>query len=174
MSISSAEVQTILARAKTAVRAMKWSPKLSNVEPEWLQFESGVRFDDDETAQEDMRIIFAYKPAKNGKAAVSRFTLLYKDNRIYAVDCGPDDQHVNKDYGKGRPFHKKSVGGIHEHLWAEAEKDRYAEPLADDYQSDVQKPWRHFAKSANLTIPNGFKYPPAQNLWKQTSIDMGT
>ena len=150
---------------------MKWSPKLSHIEPEWLQFESAARFDDDATeAPESMRIIFNYKPAKNGRAATSRFALFYKDERIYAVDCGPDDQHNNKDTGKGRPYYRTPVGGIHEHLWSEGDRDGYAEPLPDDYKTDLQNPWQHFAKKANLNVPGGLTYPPIQALWKQMGL----
>lgn len=136
-------------------------------------FDSAVQFDDEggrNEAPESMRVIFTYKPAKGGRAAVSRFVLFYKDMRIYATDCDDHGSHNNKDNGKGRPFHRKTVSGIHEHLWSEADQDRYAEPLADELASDVLKVWQHFSKTANLSVPNGFVYPPTQKLWTQTSI----
>lgn len=171
MTIPDSEVEAILARPKTVVRPMSWLPKLSRQEPEWLQFESAVSLsDDDDVSPESLRIILTWKPAKAGKAAVSRFGLFYMNERIYAVDCGPDDSHNNKNAGQDRQFYRKQVGGVHEHLWSEVDRDAYAEPLPDDLATDLQKPWQHFANKANLVLTGGFVYPPTQALWKQQGL----
>lgn len=76
------------------------------------------------------------------------FGLLYRSQRIYAIDVQPLTKHKN-NVGSGRPLHRKLISGVHEHTWS-SEGYGYAEPFVVE-PLEGRVAWKSFLVGAGIT-----------------------
>ena len=84
--------------------------------------------------------------------------LIASNQRILAYDLA-DQPHANRT-GKGLPYYRQSISGLHRHFWV-AEGDGYAEPLTltDTSAEGIIKA---FLQESHITIPGGIKPVPSE------------
>lgn len=100
-----------------------------------------------------------YKPAHiPGCADKVSFSLMYNDRRVFGVDDGQVEGHVNF-VGVGRPFYLKRIGFPHVHTVSDDGIEGYAEPLAG---ASLEAHWEYFLRGANILGAPPFKLPPIQ------------
>ena len=111
------EIEAFMAAKKSTVSSMNWREKLSKQDPQWWEYVSAVEIDG--VVLEDVRFIVQWRLSEGAAGEKYNCGLLYRSDRVYAVDFEPDGQHTNKA-GKGRPMYRKRIGpGTHEHTWSE-------------------------------------------------------
>lgn len=155
-----AEIDVFMTAKKNTMVVMDWREKLTKKDPQWWEFVSAVRVDG--VVVEDVQFIAQWRPGMGAASDKYNCALLYRSDRVYAVDFDLDGQHTNK-VGKGRALYRKQLGpGTHEHTWSE-DGYGYAEPIWPDFCrfSDL---FDYFCQKANLTVENGFKQPPSIQL----------
>lgn len=156
---SRSDIDAFMALPKRTVARLNWRHGLTKKDVQWWEWESAVELEG--TIPEGTRAIVQWRPAVG--AALEKYScgLLYRNERVYAVDFDPNGQHTNK-VGKGRPYFTKRFGpGTHEHTWSE-DGIGYAEPLVDFV--DFAALFRYFCDKANLKVEGGFKAPPSVQL----------
>lgn len=155
-----AEIEAFMAAQKSAVAPMNWREKLMKKDPQWWEYVSAVEIDG--VVIEDVQLIVQWRLSVGAAGNKYNCGLLYRSDRVYAVDFDPDGQHTNK-VGKGRPLYRKRIGpGTHEHTWSE-DGYGYAEPISPDF-SDFSALFDYFCQKANLNVRSGFKSPPSTQL----------
>ena len=155
-----AEIDAFLVAEKRAVAPMDWREKLTKKEPQWWEYVSAVEIHG--VVVEDVQFIVQWRPGMGAAGDKYNCGLLYRSERIYAVDLDPDSQHTNK-VGKGRELYRLRIGpGTHEHTWSE-DGYGYAEPISPGFP-DLLALFDYFCQRANLTVENGFKLPPSIQL----------
>lgn len=92
-------------------------------------------------------VVGQWKRAEGPKPENWTFSLLFGADRLYALDVQPLVFHTN-DVGKGRPYFKKRIEGIHEHTWSE-EGYGYAEPFSLT-ASTGPAAWKEFLMRAGI------------------------
>lgn len=148
-----------MAAPKRAVARMAWRHGLTKKDVQWQQWESAVELDG--VVPTGTRIILQWRSATGAALEKYGCGLLYRNERVYAVDHDPNSQHTNK-VGKGRPYHGQRIGpGTHEHTWSE-DGMGYAEPLPDF--TDFSALFRYFCDKANLRVEGGFEPPSSEQL----------
>lgn len=154
------EIEAFMAAKKSTVSSMNWREKLSKQDPQWWEYVSAVEIDG--VVLEDVRFIVQWRLSEGAAGEKYNCGLLYRSDRVYAVDFEPDGQHTNKA-GKGRPMYRKRIGpGTHEHTWSE-DGYGYAEPILPDFP-DFSALFNYFCQKANLNVLSGFKSPPSTQL----------
>lgn len=154
------EIEAFMAAAKNTVVRMNWREKLTKSDPQWWEYVSAVEVDG--VVVEDVQIIVQWRPSVGAAGDKYNCALLYRSDRVYAVDFDPDGQHTNK-VGKGRALYRKQLGpGTHEHTWSE-DGYGYAEPILPDF-TNFSSLFDYFCQQANLTVESGFKSPPSIQL----------
>ena len=154
------EIEAFMVAKKSAVTPMNWREKLMKSNPKWWEYVSAIEIDG--VVVEDVRFIVQWRLGMGIARDKYNCGLLYRGDRIFAVDFDPDGQHTNK-VGKGRPLYKKRIGsGTHEHTYSE-DGCGYAEPISPDFP-DLSALFDYFCKKANLNVENGFKSPPSTQL----------
>lgn len=154
-----ADVSLFLSAKKNAISVIDWRPGISKKDAHWWKWDSAVEVNG--VVSEGTRIILQWRPAAG--AALEKYScgLLYRTERVYAIDFEPDGQHTNK-VGKGRPYFGKRFGpGTHEHTWSD-EGYGYMEPITDF--KDFPALFEHFCTKTNLEVVGGYRPPPSQQL----------
>ncbi|MGY6129136.1 hypothetical protein ACW9YV_27890 (plasmid) [Paraburkholderia strydomiana] len=156
------EAQAIIDIPKATIRPMEWIPKRSPSNPQWMEFVSVCRIENE--IREDLFFRTQFRAAKTqviGDSTI-RYEAVYNaaitagGERIFAVDAD-DTQHTNK-VGVGRPLYKSALRGrYHMHTWS-AEGYGYAEPI-DIELNDIELLVDFFLLRANLTLISGFIHP---------------
>ena len=155
-----AEIDAFLAAVKNVVAPMNWREKLMKKNPQWWEYVSAVEIDGG--VVEDVQLIVQWRPGVGAAGDKYNCGLLYRSERVYAIDFDPDGRHTNK-VGKGRALYRKQLGpGTHEHTWSE-DGYGYAEPIRPDF-SDFSALFNYFCQKANLNVESGFKSPPSIQL----------
>ena len=158
MAISVAYVNDLLRDDKTVISRMSWAKKLFSSDPGWYQYTSAVRLGDE--IPEGFKIICQWRPAVGAKPQVINLGLYLSGQRIYAIDVQPADKHKNNGAGRGRPYYKQLISGIHEHLWSDDPPYQgYAEPLQEKNIEQIETAWQIFLLRANLNYPFEFIHP---------------
>lgn len=153
------ESDLFLTAPKRAVSALDWRPGLTRKDVQWWNWDCAIETNG--TVPEGARIILQYRPAVGAALAKYSCGLLYRTERVYAIDFNPDGQHTNK-VGLGRPYYGKRIGpGTHEHTWSE-DGEGYAEPIQDFAEFALM--FAHFCTKTTLHVEGGFKPPPSQQL----------
>ena len=98
-----AEIDAFLVAEKRAVAPMDWREKLTKKEPQWWEYVSAVEIHG--VVVEDVQFIVQWRPGMGAAGDKYNCGLLYRSERIYAVDLDPDSQHTNK-VGKGRELYR--------------------------------------------------------------------
>ncbi len=106
-----------------------------------------VQFSDELEVAEQLFVICQWRKQQKAIPEQWTFSLFYREHRIYAIDVQPTLMHMN-NFGKGRPFYKQLIGGVHEHTWSE-DGHGYAEPI-DLPQAEPHIMWRVFLKKAAI------------------------
>lgn len=154
------EIEAFMVAKKSAVAPMNWREKLMKSDPKWWEYVSAIEIDG--VVVEDVRFIVQWRLSEGAAGEKYNCGLLYRGDRIFAVDFEPDGKHTNK-VGKGRPLYKKQIGpGTHEHTWSE-DGYGYAEPISPDFP-DFSALFDHFCQTINLNVQSGFKSPPSTQL----------
>lgn len=159
--LSCSEVTHFMSLPKRAVSAMEWRQGItSRNDAQWWKWDCAIEVEG--RVPESARIVMQWRPAVGAAAEKIYCALLYRTNRIYAVDFDPDGRHTNK-IGKGRKYFRVTIGpGTHEHFWTE-QGDGYAEPIQPDFAS-LSLLFEYFCKGANLSVDGGFLAPPSVQL----------
>jgi hypothetical protein len=156
------EAQAIIDIPKATIRPLEWIPKKSASNPQWVEFVSVCRIENE--IREDLFFRTQFRAAKTQVVGDStiQFEAIYNaaitagGERIFAIDAD-DTQHTNK-VGAGRPLYKTALQGrYHVHTWS-AEGYGYAEPIDIDL-NDIELLVDYFLPRANLTLINGFLHP---------------
>ena len=154
------EIEAFMAAKKSTVVSMNWREKLAKQNPQWWEYVSAIEIDG--VVVEDVQFRVQWRLSEGAAGEKYNCGLLYRSDRVYAVDFEPDGKHTNKD-GKGRPLYKKQIGpGTHEHTWSE-DGCGYAEPISPDFP-DFSALFDYFCQKANLNVRSGFKSPPSTQL----------
>ena len=155
-----ADVDLFLSAPKSAVSAMDWRPGLlKKNDDQWLKWDCAIETNG--TVPEGTRIILQWRPDVGAASEKYSCGLLYRNERVFAVDFAPDTQHTNK-VGLGKPYFGKRFGpGTHVHTWS-TEGQGYAEPTEDF--SDFAHMFDFFCTKAKLNVEGGFRRPPSQQL----------
>lgn len=157
---TSAEIETFMAAPKNAVASMNWREKLMKKDPQWWEYVSAIEIDG--VVVEDVQFIVQWRPGVGAAGDKYNCGLIYRSDRVYAVDFDSDGKHTNK-VGKGRALYRKQIGpGTHEHTWSE-DGYGYAEPISPDFP-DFSALFDYFCQKANLNVGSGFKSPPSTQL----------
>lgn len=155
-----AEIEAFMATSKIAVASMSWREKLTKSDPQWWEYVSAIEIDG--VVAEDVQFVVQWRPGAGAAGDKYNCGLLYRSDRVYAVDFDMDGQHTNK-VGKGRTLYKKQIGpGTHEHTWSE-DGYGYAEPILPDFP-DLSALFDYFCQKANLNVRSGFRSPPSTQL----------
>lgn len=158
-------VNEIVAAKKRIVRAMAWSKKPNRQDIGWYDFTSAVEDLSTGVVFEEMYVRALWRPRIDQRPAVLSFGLHLQNERIFAVDVAPFGIHKNVQAGKGRPYYRMEIGGIHEHTMS-ADGYGYAEPIEGLTETDVAASWRYFCQRANLEPSGNFVHP-------DTAVDAG-
>jgi hypothetical protein len=155
--VSLAEAQDVLSRQKVLASDMVWASKRGKIDFQWIEARIALQFLDEFEVAEQLVVICQWR--KKGRTIPEHWTfgLLYRDERIYAIDVQPTSIHENDKAGKGKPYYLKEIDGIHEHIWTEEARYGYAEPI----NVPIERPdvvWKMFCKRANI-IPSDFDHP---------------
>lgn len=153
------DIDAFMTAPKRAVARMGWRHGLTKKDVQWWEWDSAVELNG--IVPVGTRVIVQWRPTTG--AALEKYScgLLYKNERVFAVDFNPNSQHTNK-VGKGRPYFGKRFGpGTHEHTWSE-DGIGYAEPLPDFL--DFGTLFSYFCDKTNLSVEGGFKAPPSVQL----------
>lgn len=154
------EIDIFMIAAKNTVAPMNWREKLAKKDPQWWEYVSAVELDG--VVVEDVQFIVQWRLGVGAAGDKYNCGLLYRDDRVYAVELDPDGQHTNKA-GKGRALYRKCFGpGAHEHTWSE-DGYGYAEPISPDFP-DFSALFDYFCQQCVLTVEGGFKPPPSIQL----------
>ena len=127
--VTLAESAEVLSRRKVLVSDMAWLSKRGKVDWQWIEARMALQFSDEVEVAEQLLVICQWR--KKGRTIPEHWTfaVLYRDQRIYAIDVQPTSIHENDKAGKGRPFYLKEIDGVHEHHWTEESVYGYAEPI---------------------------------------------
>ena len=154
-----ADVHLFLNAQKRAVSVLDWRPGLSKKDTLWWSWDCAIETGG--TVPEGARIIMQCRQGIGAASTKYSCGLLYRTERVYAIDFDPDGQHTNK-VGLGRPYYGKRFGpGTHEHTWSE-DGAGYAEPIQDF--ADFALLFAHVCANAMVRVDGGFKPPPSQQL----------
>lgn len=154
-----ADVDTFLNAQKMAVSAIDWRAGIPKNDVQWWDWDCAIETSG--AVPEGARIILHWRLAVGAASVKYNCGLLYRNQRVYAVDFGPDKQHTNK-VGLGRPYYGRRIGpGTHEHTWSE-DGGGYAEPIQDF--ADFAHLFEYFCTKATLQVQGGFRRPPSQQL----------
>ena len=145
----------MLKRPKRLIRPMQWQKTLGGREAEWLGFDLALQFvDEPEVFPEGLKVVARWHPQSGRIPASASFNLLYRSQRVYAVDALPGSRHKN-NMGAGMPFHGQLIYGSHVHIWC-SEGGGYAEPLPQFVAPiDVEAVWDYFLLGSGI---KGLKY----------------
>jgi hypothetical protein len=149
------EVQEVLGRPKRIVHDMTWRGKNNKVPIDWMEARMLVQYADEVEIPEQLSVVCQWKKQSLRKAEVWTFVLLYRSERIYALDIQPDSAHKN-NVGIGRDFYKQLIHGAHEHTYS-ADGEGYAEPISL-HTGDPASYWAHFLKQTGIN-PFQFNHP---------------
>lgn len=155
-----ADADSFLSTPKSAVSAMEWRPGLlKRTDVQWWDWDCAIEING--MVPEGTRVILQWRPAVGAASAKYNCGLLYRNDRVYALDFDPEALHTNK-VGVGRAQFRKRFGpGTHEHTWS-AEGYGYAEPLQNF--ADFAGLFDCFCTKTTLQVKGGFKRPPSQQL----------
>ena len=154
-----ADVDLFLSAPKSAVSAIEWRPTLSRKDVQWWGWDCAIEIEG--TVPEGTRIILQWRPIVGAASAKYSCGLLYRTDRVYAVDLDPEALHTNK-VGLGRAQYRQRFGpGTHEHTWSE-DGYGYAEPIQDFV--DFAALFAYFCTKTTLKVEGGFRLPPSQQL----------
>lgn len=153
MPTSVAEAQEVLSRPKVLASDMLWPLRRGKLEFGWVEAKLLVQFSDEMVVAEDFVVSCQWR--KQGRKIPEHwcFSVLYQGDRIYAIDVQPEGKHMNSA-GKGRPFYKQWINGVHEHFWTD-EGYGYAEPI-DVPLGQPEIVWRIFLSRANIFLADFF------------------
>lgn len=156
------EVEKFLKASKRSVTGMAWREGLSKKDGvQWWKWDCAVELDG--IFSEGSRIVLQWRPEIGAASEKFNCGLLFKNERIYAIDFDPDGQHTNIKTGKGRIYFGKRFGpGTHVHSWSVDGGYGYAEPIQDF--ENLAALFAYFCKTSNLHVQGGFKHPPSQQL----------
>ena len=104
---SKTEIEVFMAAQKNAVVSMNWREKLAKHDPQWWEYVSAVEIDG--VVVEDIRLIVQWRLSEGAAGEKYNCGLLYRGDRVFAVDFEPDGKHTNK-IGKGRPLYRSRLG----------------------------------------------------------------
>lgn len=139
---------------------MNWREKLMKRDPRWWEYVSAIEIDG--VVVEDAQFLVQWRPSVGSAGDKYNCGLLFRGDRVLAVDFDPDGRHTNKA-GKGRALYREQIGpGTHEHTWSE-DGYGYAEPISRNFP-DLSALFEYFCQKANLIVESGFKSPPSTQL----------
>lgn len=145
--ITVSDAQKAIARRKLVVVPMSWVKELHRREPAWYEYRSALQFEDDPTeTPEGLSVVCQWKPKSGVKPENWKFGLLYRAERIYAIDLQPLAYHTNR-VGHGRHYYRQRVQGSHEHTWS-GEGYGYAEPFTLGIGGE--EAWQEFLHRAGI------------------------
>ena len=155
-----ADVAVFLSTPKRAVSGIEWRPGLlKRTDVQWWDWDCAIELDG--VVPEGTRIILQWRPTVGAASAKYGCGLLFRNDRVYAIDFDPEALHTNK-VGLGRAQYRQRFGpGTHEHTWSE-EGYGYAEPIQDF--SDFAQLFEYFCTKTSLQVEGGFRRPPSQQL----------
>ena len=145
--VTLAEADDVISRPKFLVHDMIWKGKHNKVNIDWLESRMLVQFSDEFEVPEQLLVICKWKKRYGKRSEIWTFSLLYQNERIYALDFQPDSSHKN-NVGVGRKMYQSLFYGTHEHKYSE-EGYGYAEPIS----LDPNKPgamWEIFLSRAGI------------------------
>lgn len=149
------EVDELIAAPKCLIAEMVWSNKRGKKAFQWVSCRVNVQLHSEAAVREQFYVECQWRRRGNSIPEHWTFNLIYQGSRIYALHVQPMSKHPNH-IGKGRPFYKHEIDGVHEHLWVD-EGDGYAEPINVPLnQPEVM--WRMFLSKANID-PGDFFHP---------------
>lgn len=161
------EIDALRKLPKKLVSPMRWRPKLSNHEPQWLEFRSAV--ESNYEVLEGVKVLFQWRPSVGVQSEKFNVGLFTEGHRVYAIDIDPDGKHRNKPgYALGRTYENQQISGIHEHLWT-VDGYGYAEPLTEQTGWTPEQLWFYFCERIAL-IPGLFVAPDARGKIGQRSL----
>ena len=159
-----AEVQAIIAAAKTAVQEMKWLPAPTKHSPKYFNYNTALKIENE--IREDLYFRAQYRGRITQQMGGARLVrnehvsagLYLARYRLLAYDLA-DRFHYNR-VGAGLPYYRQSISGLHRHFWID-EGDGYAEPLTltDTSAGGIIKA---FLQESNITIVGGVKPVPRE------------
>lgn len=156
VGVTVSEVEEILRVCKIAIRPMAWAPRLSQREPHWYEFVSGLEQRGE--VPEGLELRCQWKNSIQSAPAKFNFAVFWKTHRVYAIDVDPLGRHKNNKAGRGRPYWGQRIGGFQEHLWSD-DGYGYAEPLHEQGLEDIVTAWALFGERAKVSLTGSFVHP---------------
>ncbi len=126
--VTLAEAKEVISRPKLLIQHMVWKEKQNKVNIDWLESRMLVQFSDEFEVPEQLLVICGWKKRQGRRSEMWTFSLLYQNERIYALDFHPDSSHKNH-VGVGREMYLSLFYGAHEHTYSN-EGYGYAEPIS--------------------------------------------
>jgi len=157
------DVEAFLLLLKELVREMEWTDRPSLKTPQWLQFESRLFLGPE--ISDEVKFIAHYRPFANvvkGSAVIEIpealfVSLLWRDDRIIAIDTCPGQSHTNVK-GSGRPYHGQTISSTtHIHIWTEHGAG-YVEPIEPPLM-EPEEIIAEFCARVNLCLNGAFVHP---------------
>lgn len=146
--VTLAEAEEVLSREKVLHTDMRWTTNRGKMQFQWFQARIILEYADEVALPEDLYVHCQWIKRVKSIPEQWTFAVMYNDCRIYAIDVQPQDAHGNNRAGKGRPYFKQEIPGIHEHTWSQ-EGYGYAEPI----EVPLDQPeiiWQMFLARANI------------------------
>lgn len=142
------EAERILSLDKTAISPMSWKSITS------------MSLSVDGELIENLRLICSYIPLPKDLPDCYSFSLLYNNQRIYAIDKELyfKTHHNKKDVGHGRLYYNQTIRGTHEHHWTTGGYG-YAEPLCLGTSAEHKDYWHHAINMANIMFCSSYCHP---------------
>ena len=107
------EIDIFMASHKQAMTRMTWRHGIAKKDVQWWEWGSAIEIAG--VVHTGTRVIMQWRPAVGAALEKYNCVLLYRNERVYAVDYDLNSQHTNK-VGKGRPYYGQRIGpGTHEH-----------------------------------------------------------
>ncbi len=160
-------VAALIQRPKMLVSPMRWRPRLSRHEPQWLEFATAVEADGE--VLEGVKVRFQWRPDVEVQPEKFNVSLFMADSRVYALDVDSAGRHLNKlGLAPGHPYENKRISGVHAHIWT-MNGYGYAEPLAQQMGYTPELLWIEFCRQIAIT-PGVYIAPDAHGKIDQQSF----
>lgn len=161
------DVASLLKLPKILVNPMRWRPRLSKQNPQWLEFASAVEANGE--VLEAINVRFQWRPQIGVQLEKFNVAIFMESCRVYAIDIDPSGRHKNKlGWAPGRDYESKIISGIHEHLWTEYGYG-YAKPLVEQTGWTPERLWVYFCNHIALSY-DVFVAPDARGKIGQQSL----
>ena len=150
------QVDTLLNHQKKTVSPMAWKPiKHRNT----IEYQTSIAMMRSGEIIESLRLLCVYTPMPNPAHDYYSFTLLFNNQRVYALDKENEFKlHRNRQAGFGRKHYGETINGSHEHTWSE-EGYGYAEPFTLGSNAIHKDYWNYVTKRTNIALTGAYSHP---------------